>query len=58
MAVGEHDPVRSFEDWYERYDLDDRDGTIRNFTLAKCAEGTRRKFDRFKREMDIRVNNY
>ena len=58
MAVGEHDPVRSFEDWYERYDLDDRDGTIRNFTLAKCAEGTRRKFDHFKREMDIRVNNY
>ena len=58
MAVGEHDPVRSFEDWYERYELDDRDGTIRTFTLAKCAEGTRRKFDRFKREMDIRVNNY
>ena len=58
MAVGEHDAVKEFADWYERYELDDRDGSIRNFQLAKCAMGKRRKFDQFKREMDIRVNNY
>jgi hypothetical protein len=58
VAVGSYDPVKTFDDWYERRDVDDRNGTLRNFTIAECAVHLRTKFDRAKREMDIRVNNY
>ena len=58
MAVNEFEPVKKFEDWYERYDLDDRRGTVSTFNVSKCAEKVMRQFDRAKREHDIRVKNY
>ena len=58
MAVSEFEPVKKFEDWYDRYDLNDRTGTVGNFDVSKCASKVLRQFDRAKREMDIRVKNY
>ena len=58
MAVSRYEPVKKFEDWYDRYELNERDGTVATFALADCAQGTTRKYDKYKREMDIRVKNY
>ena len=58
MAVSEYEAVKTFEDWYERYELDERSGTLRNLAVAKCAVRITSQFDRAKREMDIRVKNY
>jgi hypothetical protein len=58
VAVSEFEPVKKFEDWYSRYDLNERDDTVSNFNLSKCAERLRRQYERAKREMDIRVKNY
>ena len=59
MAVGKgHGPITKIEDWYERYELDDRDGTLRAFANADCAGALTQRFDKYKREMDARVHNY
>ena len=58
MAVSEYEPVKKFEDWYDRYDLEDRTGRVSTFNISKCAAKTARQFDRAKREHDIRVKNY
>lgn len=58
MAVSEFEPVKKFEDWYDRYDLNDRSGTVATFNVSKCASKVVRQFDRAKREHDIRVSNY
>lgn len=56
MAV-EHTPVKKFEDWYDRYQVDDQDGTI-SFTVGACGTSLYRNYDDYKREMDARVVNY
>jgi len=58
VAVGEYDSVKEFGDWYERYELDDRDGSLAHHALAKCAARIQHEFRDFKREMDARVENY
>jgi hypothetical protein len=58
VAVSEYESVKLFEDWYDRYDLEERNGTVSTFNLSKCATRIRRQYDRAKREMDIRVKNY
>jgi len=59
MAVkGEFDKVETFEDWYTRYAIEPRDGTLRTDGLSPCAQAFQRKYDYFKREMDARVANY
>ena len=58
MAVGEHDPITKFEDWYDRYGVDERDGTLHHYTVAKCGASLKQKYDKYKREMDIRVANF
>ena len=58
MAVSEFEPVKKFEDWYDRYDLNERNGCVATFNISKCAAKITSQFDRAKREMDIRVKNY
>ena len=58
MAVNEFEPVKKFEDWYDRYDLNDRDNTVATFNVSKCASKITRQYQNAKREMDIRVKNY
>ena len=57
MKPGSHQ-VKEFEDWYNRYEISDRDGSLEHFTLADCANALTQSFDKFKREMDARVKNY
>ena len=59
MAVSEkHGPVKQFEDWYQRYEVDDRDGTLARVQLAPCASSLWTRYEKYKREMDARVANY
>ena len=58
MAVSKYEPVKKFEDWYDRYELDERDGTVSAYNLSDAAQRHVRQFDRYKREMDKRVANY
>lgn len=54
-----YEPVTSFRQWYVDYDpTGGRDGCLDFRGLADCANTLWRKWDRFKREMDIRVANY
>jgi len=55
---GAHEPVTTFEQWYEGYDVDPRNGCLQFRSVAPCGDKYWRLFDRFKREMDIRVGNY
>lgn len=59
MAVGMgHKPVTEFSDWYERYEINESTGAVRHFSVGKCGAELWHRFDRYKREMDIRVQNY
>src|SRR5690606_5348839 len=52
------EPVRHFEDWYKRREVDDRDGTLRLAQMSECADALWSKWENYKREMDARVANY
>lgn len=55
MAVElDHAVVKSFDDWYDRRDEDERTGCIRNYDLSKAASATVGRYRDFKREMDAR----
>lgn len=59
MAVGYgHTPVESFEQWYESYGIDSRTGALEFRNIAPCGVKLWRMWDRYKREMDLRVANY
>ena len=62
MAVGsrkgKYEPVTAFEDWYDSYQVDERDGCLRSFAVSPCASLHRERFERFRREHDKRVENY
>ena len=57
MAV-DSKSVKKFEDWYDSYTIDDRDGTIRHFAVASCGAALHKAFLDYKREMDSRVENF
>lgn len=59
MAVGlkEFGDVKTFEDWYDDYDVD-RDGCIRHRGLAKCSARLWSRFEDFKREHAARTQHY
>lgn len=50
--------VTTFEDWYERYQLDPRDGSLDRVTVSPRAQMLWSQFTRFKTEMDQRLVNY
>ena len=56
MAVGQiQDAVTEFEQWYSDYGIDDRTGALEFRNIAPCADVLWRRFDDYKREMDLRV---
>lgn len=59
MAVNEgHKPVMVFEDWYERFEIDERSNCLRHFVVSKTGADLWRRYESYKREMDARVANY
>lgn len=54
----EYEPVTTFEQWYDSYGIDYRNGALEFRGMAPCANHMWRKYDRYKREMDIRVANF
>lgn len=59
MAVRDpHEPVTTFEDWYIRYEVDERTGCLRNPTMSPCAQRYWSEYEEFKREHNGRVGNY
>ena len=59
MAVKtEFDCVKEFDDWYERRELDARDGSLVSRGFSPAATGLRAQFENFKREHGKRVENY
>lgn len=51
-------PVTDFEDWYDKYEVDERDGCLDVRGIGPCGSHLWRQFDQFKREMDQRVAMY
>lgn len=52
------DDVVDFSGWYDRYDIDDRDDSLQHFAVNNFGSMLWRKWDIYKREMDLRVGNY
>lgn len=53
-----YEPVTAFEQWYDSYEVDQRDGCLEFRNISKCGVRLDRMFTRFKSEMDLRVANY
>jgi hypothetical protein len=60
MAVDTaYEPVTTFEQWYKEYDpTGSRDGGLEFRGMAPCADHVWHQWQFFKREMDLRVENY
>lgn len=58
MAVNEHKTVKVFEDWYTQREVDPRTGALGRYALAPCAEKTKLSYEKYKREMDNRTDNF
>lgn len=60
MAVGMkgHEPITTFEQWYENYEVDERSGALHHFAVAPCGNRKDRQYRDWKREMDSRVELY
>lgn len=62
MAVtkgkGAYEPVTDFDDWYDNKQVDERDGCLRSYTTAPCAQKVWSLFEDYKREHQSRVANY
>lgn len=50
--------VTSFEDWYDDYRIDPRDGCLDRATVSARGSDMWRQFMRYKSEMDMRLSNY
>lgn len=57
MAV-EHDPITGFDQWYVDRSEDPRTGKLEYRNMQPCADSLLNRFERYKREMDIRVANF
>lgn len=58
MAMSEHKTVMAFEDWYEKRQVDPRTGALSHFAFAPCVNRISLEFDKYKREMDNRTDNF
>lgn len=59
MAVETGAPaVSSFEDWYEGYKLDERDGCLEFRNISPAGQMLYRMYQRYKSEMDQRLQGY
>ena len=53
-----HEPITSFEQWYTGYSVDPRDGCLEVRSVAACGDHLWRRYETFKREMDLRVADF
>jgi hypothetical protein len=53
-----HEPITDFDQWYDSRTIDPRDGSLEFRTMAPCADHVYHMYNRFKREMDMRVSRY
>lgn len=54
-----HEPITTFDQWYDNYSIDDRDGCLSNHARPnKHAGAIYRRFEKYKREVDVRLANY
>lgn len=59
MAVKlDAEPITTFEQWYDEYRIDERDGSLDVHTPSKQAAEYSRMYEQFKREMDGRVAGF
>ena len=58
MAVNEDTIVKEFDDWYTKREVDPRTGAFARYAIAPCAEKTYRMYEKYKREMDNRTENF
>lgn len=58
VAAGGLLPIRDFEQWYDTYGVDSRDGCLDFRNISPTGDYLSRMYNRFKSEMDIRVANY
>jgi hypothetical protein len=59
MAVDvDYAPVASFEDWYEEYRIDPRNGCLDVRGIGPKGQRLHQMFQRYKSEMDARVSTY
>ena len=58
MAVGTHEPITEFEDWYIDRQEDERDGSLAFRATADCASALWSRWLKYKTEMDQRVADY
>lgn len=56
MAV-ENTPIKEFADWYSRYTINERDGTLQ-FQVAQRGSDLWKTYDKYRSEMDARVANF
>ena len=53
-----HGPITAFEDWYDEYRLDPRDGSLDVRNIAPHGQQMYNLWQRYKTEMDQRVGTY
>lgn len=53
-----HEPITQFEQWYDSYKIDERDGCLEFRNIADKGQWLWRMWQDYKREMDARVANY
>lgn len=59
MAVKlDAEPITTFEQWYDEYKVDDRDGSLDIRTISDQGHEYTRCYDQYKREMDQRVHGF
>ena len=52
------EPITAFEQWYDKYEINPRDGSLDFKNIGDKGAWLWRQFDRYKREMTQRVGNY
>ena len=61
MAVAQRDPyktVKTFDDWYDSVQMDEREGVMRSFAISPCAARVHSLFERWRSEHQKRVADY
>jgi hypothetical protein len=56
--MGQHEPVRTFEEWYDHYDIDERTGCLEFRQVSAWGGALWSRYEKYKREMDQRVSTY
>lgn len=52
------EPITNFEQWYTQYEVDPRTGCLEFRNIAPCGDHYWHLWNRYKRETDLRLENY